>query len=106
MIHAGSFQDGVAARERGDYATALQLLRPLAEQGDANAQYDLGVMYGLGQRINQDYLRAHMWFNLAASTSSGDGRQRATRSRDRIGKSLTSAQVMRAAGPIKKDKYV
>ncbi len=39
------FQDGVAAHERGDYATALREFRPLAEQGDAAAQYNLGQMY-------------------------------------------------------------
>ena len=33
-----------AAYERGEYATALRLLRPLAEQGDAKAQYKIGLM--------------------------------------------------------------
>ncbi len=37
------FAEGVAAYERGDYATALREWRPLAEQGDAEAQYNLGV---------------------------------------------------------------
>ena len=40
------FNEGVAALERGDYATALKELRPLAEQGNAVAQYNLGFMYG------------------------------------------------------------
>ncbi len=39
------FDDGVGAYLRGDYATALQEFRRLAEQGDATAQYNLGVMY-------------------------------------------------------------
>ena len=34
---------------RGDYATALRLWRPLADQGDASAQYNLGVMYAKGR---------------------------------------------------------
>ena len=42
---AGPFEDSAAAYQRGDYTTALQLLRPLAEQGDADAQYNLGVLY-------------------------------------------------------------
>ena len=47
---AGPIEDGEAARDRKDYATALRLFRSLAEQGDATAQEHLGVMYenGLG----------------------------------------------------------
>ena len=41
------FDDGVAAYERGDYKTALQQLRPLAEQGLADAQHKLGWMLSL-----------------------------------------------------------
>jgi uncharacterized protein len=36
---AGPLEDGVAAAERGDYATALHLIRPLAKRGDAAAQF-------------------------------------------------------------------
>ncbi len=39
------FAEGVAAYHRGDYATALREFRPLAEQGDDAAQYNLGRMY-------------------------------------------------------------
>ena len=39
---AGPLEDGKAAYERKDYATALRLLRPLAERGDARAQGGLG----------------------------------------------------------------
>ena len=39
------YQKGVAAYESGDFATALGEWRPLAEQGDARAQFNLGVMY-------------------------------------------------------------
>ena len=47
---AGPSEDADAAMKRQDYKTALRLIRPLAEQGDANAQYNLGVFYdnGLG----------------------------------------------------------
>ena len=46
----GDVKEGVAAYERGDYKTALNQLRPLAEQGDAEAQYHLGKMYAIWQR--------------------------------------------------------
>ena len=42
---AGAWEDGVAAYQRGDYATALTLWQPLAERGDARAQNNLGVIY-------------------------------------------------------------
>ena len=42
---AGPYEDGKAAYRRGDYVTALRLWRPLAEQGNALAQYYLGEMH-------------------------------------------------------------
>ena len=46
---AGPFEDADSAYKRADYATAMRLLRPLADQGHAGAQYNLGVMYGNGR---------------------------------------------------------
>ena len=44
---AGPFEDGFAASQRGDYATALKLWRPLAEQGIAAAQHRASQSYGM-----------------------------------------------------------
>ena len=63
---ADSFYDADAAYYKGDYATALRILRPLAEQGYASAQFNLGVMYNKGQGIPQDYAEALKWHRLAA----------------------------------------
>ncbi len=52
------WDEGVAAYYRGDYATALREFRVLAEQGDAKAQFSLGVMYRNGQGVTQDYAAA------------------------------------------------
>ena len=60
VVLAGPFEDGIAAIGKGDYATALRLLRPLAEQGDAKAQISLGAMYAGGQGVAQDYREAVM----------------------------------------------
>ncbi len=60
------FQEGVDAYERGDYDTALKEWRPLAEQGDAPAQFTLGRMYDLAQGVPQDDQEAGRWFRLAA----------------------------------------
>ena len=40
--HAADFDAGVEAYKRGDYATALQIYRQFADQGEAAAQYNLG----------------------------------------------------------------
>ncbi len=65
-------QDGVAAYERGDYATALREWRPFARQGDADAQFNLGIMYYFGQGVLQDYAEAVKWYRLAAEQGYAD----------------------------------
>ncbi len=49
------WDEATAAYQRGDYATAVREWRPLAEQGNASAQYNLGLMYDKGQGVPQDY---------------------------------------------------
>ena len=61
-----NFNKGIAAYERGDYATALSLFRLAADQGLANAQYNLGVMYERGEGVPQDYKEAVRLYRLAA----------------------------------------
>ena len=63
---AGPFEDGAAAYNRGDYATALRLWHPLAEQGNASAQGNLGWMYANGEGVPQDYAAAVAWYRKAA----------------------------------------
>ena len=63
---AGQFEDATAAYHRKDYQTAIKLWKPLAEQGDAKAQYNLGVLYGKGRGVPQDYAKAVKWFYKAA----------------------------------------
>jgi uncharacterized protein len=58
--------DADAAYQKGDYATAFRLLTQLAEQGDAFAQHNLGIMYDNGQGTPQDYAEALKWTRLAA----------------------------------------
>jgi TPR repeat protein len=53
-VVAADFDTGVAAAKKGDYAAALREWTPLAEQGDAVAQFNLGVMYQQGQGVSQD----------------------------------------------------
>ncbi|MFU2077518.1 tetratricopeptide repeat protein [Avibacterium endocarditidis] len=71
MAYANSAQEtqlqqGFEAAQRGDFATALQLWKPLAERGHAKAQYNLGVMYKNGQGVKQDDFQAVKWYQKAA----------------------------------------
>ena len=70
LFSAGSawadYDDGLAAYKRGDYATALQEFRLLAEQGHAEAQNNVGVMFGNGLGVSQDHAEAAKWFCKAA----------------------------------------
>jgi TPR repeat protein len=66
-VAAGTFEDAVDAHARGDYAKALHLIRPLANDGDASAQFNLGLMYTTGQGVQQDNAAAHCGFGKLQS---------------------------------------
>ena len=66
---AGPIEDWaevMAAGARGDHATVVRLTRALAEAGDADAQYDLGVLFHVGEDLPQDYVQAWKWYAVAA----------------------------------------
>ena len=65
--------DCQAAYDRHDYAQALGLCRPLAEQGDPTPQAVLGLMYMRGQGVQHDDLEAADWFRKAAEQGDGTG---------------------------------
>ena len=60
------FQAGMDANNREDYATALREWRPLADQGDSLAQYNLGLLYRKGRGVPQDDAQARQWYEKAA----------------------------------------
>ena len=61
-----TFDEAVAAYGRGDYATAVRGFLVHAEQGDARAQFILGVMYDFGQGVPEDDAEAVKWYRKAA----------------------------------------
>ncbi len=65
-IFAQDFNKGLEAYRSGDFATALKEWKPLAEQGDADAQHSLGVMYESGWGVPQDDKEAVRLYTLAA----------------------------------------
>lgn len=63
---AADFSAGLKAYQAQDYATALKEWQPLAQQGDRNAQFNLGLMYLDGQGVPQDFEQAADWLRKSA----------------------------------------
>lgn len=70
-VRAG-FEDGMAAYERGDYATTVKEWRLLAEQGNATAQHHLAWLYLIGRGVPQDSEEAIRWLRKAAEQGDAD----------------------------------
>ena len=64
--YSADFNKGLTAAHNGDFATAFKEWKPLAQQGDADAQYNLGVMYDKGHGVIQDYKEAVRLYRRAA----------------------------------------
>ncbi len=65
-VSAADFVAGWKAYQRAYYATAWEEWRPLAERGDASAQYYLGVMHQNGEAVPQNYALAVLRYFQAA----------------------------------------
>jgi hypothetical protein len=66
--------------------------RRAAEQGHAVAKLFLGVIYAEGRSVPQDYVRARMWFSLAAA----QGEQRAVKTLEMAERKMTPARITEA----------
>ena len=66
------FKAGENAYHRGDHATALREWQPLAKQGQAIAQYHLGLLYANGQGVPKDDAQARQWYEKAAAQGHAD----------------------------------
>jgi uncharacterized protein len=69
---AGTLAEVRSADDRGDYIEAAQLVRPLAEQGDAQAQTKLAWMYEKGQGVPQNDQEAVKWYRKAAGQGNAE----------------------------------
>src|SRR5213595_432263 len=65
-LSAQSVKAGIDAWQRADYPSAVAIWRPLAEGGDADAQFNLGQAYRLGRGVPLDLGAAKLWFERAA----------------------------------------
>jgi len=63
---AGAYEDALKKYGRGEYKAAYQLLKPLAEQGNSNAQMMLGFMYDQGRGVPQDSAETEKWLRRSA----------------------------------------
>ena len=72
-INTRIFDQGLIAFDRGEYADAARILRPLAEQGDARAQFLLGFMHRRGRGVPQDFAEALKWLRRAADQNEAGG---------------------------------
>jgi cell division septation protein DedD len=63
---AAGVKDGVDAWQRGDYASAVSIWRPLAEANDPDAAFDLAQAYKLGRGVPTDLGQAKTWYGKSA----------------------------------------
>jgi hypothetical protein len=85
---------GVEAVGRGDHAAAYKLFRSQAARGDAEAQFELSMLYALGKGVERDLIVAYMWAEIAA-------RQKepyADFIRDEIAANLSGGEITMATG--------
>jgi TPR repeat protein len=60
------FKAGLEAFDRNDFTTAYNEWLPIAQNGDANAQFNIGLLYAMGKGVSQDAAKAAEWYRKAA----------------------------------------
>ena len=76
-----------------DYPTSVEWYRLAAEQGHAEAQFQLGAAYLLGRGVPEDPIQAHKWLNLAASRMSGERFEEIKKTRDLLADEMSVDQL-------------
>lgn len=75
-----------------DFEEAVKWYRKAAEQGHNKAQFALGLMYKHGEGVPQDYVLSYMWLEISAV----NGERNAEKTRDKLAKQMTPADISRA----------
>ncbi len=86
------FHVGVEAWGRADYDRAVREFRLLANQGHAQAQVNLGILYSQGRGVPKDAVQAYMWYTLAA----GQGDDLADKFKNHLEQSMALDQLAEA----------
>ena len=66
VSQAAGYNDGILAAESGNYQEAAAQWAPLAKQGDADAQFNLALLYHSGSGVKLDEARAVQLYQLSA----------------------------------------
>lgn len=77
-----------------DFKEAFKWYRLAANQGDADAQYNLGFVYEYGDGVAQDYVQAYLWYSLVITSDSKN--TDAAKGRDAISRKMTPEQLAEA----------
>ena len=94
---ADDLNDGIAAYQSNDYGTAFAKFKKAAEAGNADAQGRLALRYALGRGVPQDFVQAHKWFTIAASTETDkEQRDKYVGNRDLVSGKMTPNQITEA----------
>lgn len=72
LVQAQTFEQSLAAVERGDEVAAFTGFKKLGEQGNAKAQFNLGLMYHSGRGVPEDDQQAMAWYRKAAEQGDAD----------------------------------
>jgi TPR repeat protein len=91
-VFAQDYEKANEAYQAGDCVTAMNEWRLLAAQNNPLAQRNLGYMYDDGDCVPQDYVSAHMWFNLAG----GNGHEFSREKRNNVAKRMSSSDIAEA----------
>jgi TPR repeat protein len=65
-LWSSEFNDAVAEYQKGNYIKALNTFYVLAKNGDAEAQYNVGLIYANGKGVKTDIAEAQEWYEQAA----------------------------------------
>jgi len=65
-LFAASYEEGKQAYLKKNYALALEILKPLAEEGDSQAQITMGLMYDYGHGVEKSPAESIKWYRMAA----------------------------------------
>lgn len=89
---SGDYQSGRDAYDSEDYGLASQNWLAAANSGDPQSQFALAQLYEQGMGVPQNYLRAHLFYNLAGSKGLAEARE----ARDALAAKMSIAQVAEA----------
>ena len=71
-LHAAELEDGFQAFKKGNYEQALRLWLPIAEKDNADAQYNLGILYQRGLGVEKNPKNAFIWYKRASANGHTD----------------------------------